>query len=106
MIKLIEAIIAIKPDAQVSNSGNDINKITWHDGNPTNITNEDILAKQTELQAVYDSEVWKRNRQSEYPSWQDQMDMLWHSIDENAELKQKYFAFYEAIKAVKAKYPK
>jgi len=32
--------------------------------------------------------------------------MLWHSIDQNAELKQKYFAFYEAIKAVKAKYPK
>ena len=41
-----------------------------------------------------------------YPQIGDQLDMLWHSIDENAELKQKYFAFYEAIKAVKAKYPK
>ena len=32
--------------------------------------------------------------------------MLWHSIDEDPALKQKYFKFYEAIKAVKAKYPK
>ncbi len=45
-------------------------------------------------------------RASAYPSIGDQLDMLWHSIDQNAELKQKYFAFYEAIKSVKAKYPK
>ena len=45
-------------------------------------------------------------RKSAYPSIGDQLDMLWHSIDENAELKQKYFAFYEAIKSVKVKYPK
>jgi len=43
-------------------------------------------------------------RKLAYPQIGDQLDMLWHSIDENAELKQKYFAFYEAIKAVKAKY--
>ena len=45
-------------------------------------------------------------RKNAYPPIGDQLDMLWHSINENAELKQKYFAFYEAIKAVKAKYPK
>jgi len=45
-------------------------------------------------------------RKLAYPQIGDQLDMLWHSIDQNAELKQKYFAFYEAIKAVKAKYPK
>ena len=106
MIKIIEAIIAIKPDAQVSVNAEDINQITWHDDNPTNITNQQILDKQTELQAVYDAEVWKRNRQAEYPSWQDQMDMLWHSIDESPELKTKFFDFYEACKAVKVKYPK
>ena len=46
------------------------------------------------------------NREKEYPSIQDQLDMLWHSIDQNPELKSKYFDFYEAIKAVKVKYPK
>ena len=45
-------------------------------------------------------------RKLAYPAIGDQLDMLWHSIDENPELKQKYFAFYEAIKSVKVKYPK
>jgi hypothetical protein len=96
---ICEAILKIKSDAQVSVSGDDIDRIEWHDGNPTNITKEQIQAK-------IDETAYINNREKEYPSWQDQMDMLWHSIDENAELKQKYFAFYEAIKAVKAKYPK
>ena len=36
----------------------------------------------------------------------DQLDMLWHSIDKNPDLKTKFFDFYEAIKAVKVKYGK
>ena len=42
------SILAIKADSQVSVIGEDGNQITWHDGNPTNITKEQILAKQTE----------------------------------------------------------
>ena len=45
-------------------------------------------------------------RASAYPSIGDQLDMLWHSIDRSDELKSKYFDFYEAIKAVKVKFPK
>ena len=60
--------------------------------------------KAKEVKAQPKSYVSKRKLA--YPPIGDQLDMLWHSIDENAELKQKYFAFYEAIKAVKAKYPK
>ena len=45
-------------------------------------------------------------RRNAYPEIGDQLDMLWHSIDQNPELKQKYFDFYEAIKQVKVKYPK
>ena len=67
MTGITEAILAIKSDAWISVSGDDVNKITWHDGNPTNITNEQILAKQVELQAEYDALQWKRNRQKEYP---------------------------------------
>jgi hypothetical protein len=63
-------------------------------------TYEDEANAEEALNTVYS------NRLTEYPPIGDQLDMLWHSIDENAELKQKYFAFYEAIKAVKAKYPK
>ena len=45
-------------------------------------------------------------RRNAYPSIGDQLDMLWHSIDQNPKLKSEYFEFYEAIKAVKVKHPK
>jgi hypothetical protein len=99
MIKLIEAIIAIKSDAQVSISANDITRIIWHDGNPTNITDEQILTKQTELQAEYDAEVWKRNRQAEYPKHDDCIHALLDGGDTLTELQAKR-------QATKLKFPK
>ena len=78
MILLTEAILAIKSDAQVSIDGEDLNQITWHDDNPTNITNEQILAKQTELQADYDAKQYQRDRV--YPSIEDQLDMQYKDL--------------------------
>ena len=49
---------------------------------------------------------YQTNRKNEYPLIGYQLDMLWHSIDQDAALKQKYFAFHQAILAVKSKYPK
>ena len=49
---------------------------------------------------------YQTNRKNEYPEIGDQLDMLWHSIDQDAALKQKYFAFHQAILAIKSKYPK
>ena len=70
------------------------------------LTEEQINTAVSEYEVHLNSTEYKRDRANEYPSWQDQMDMLWHCIDESAELKQKYFAFYETLKAVKAKHPK
>ena len=82
MINLVDAILAIKSDAQVSIEAEDINQITWHDDNPTNITNEQILAKQTELQAEYDAKDYQRKRAEEYPSIQEQLDMqYWDKVN-------------------------
>jgi len=50
MTTIIKSILKINPDAQVTVLDNDIDRIKWSDGNPTNITKEQILAKQTELQ--------------------------------------------------------
>jgi len=104
MAAIISAILAIKSDAQVSVNAEDINQITWIDGNPTNITNQQILAKKAELQAEHDAKQYQRDRK--YPEIGDQLDMLWHSIDQDAALKQKYFAFHQAILAIKSKHPK
>ena len=48
---IIEAILKIAPNAQVSVSGSDINtcQIIWHDDNPNNITKADIEAKIAEM---------------------------------------------------------
>ena len=48
---IIEAILKIDPNAQVSVSGTDINtcQIIWHDDNPNNITKADIEAKIAEM---------------------------------------------------------
>ena len=46
MIDILRAIKAIKADAQVACHGEDVNKLEWHDGNPSGITAEQITAKQ------------------------------------------------------------
>ena len=100
---VIQAILKINPNAEVSVSGNDINTIQWHNGT-TPISKADIEAKMVEVQADYDAKQYQRDRV--YPSIGDQLDMLWHSIDQDPTLKSKYFTFYEAIKSVKVKNPK
>ena len=103
MVKIIEAIIAINPKAEVSVTNEDYETIQWHNGT-TPIPKADIEAKMVELQADYDAKQYQRDRV--YPSIGDQLDMLWHSIDQNPKLKSEYFEFYEAIKAIKVKHPK
>ena len=94
---IISAILALDPDAQVSVNGESLDGITWHDGNPNNITNDQITAKQAELKTIYDSLQYQRDRKLEYPSIEDQLDDLYHNgID----------GWRTTIKAVKDKYPK
>ena len=103
MSNVMRSILKINPNAVVTVSGNDVNNIEWHNGT-TPIPKADIEAKMVELQADYDAKQYQRDRV--YPSIGDQLDMLWHSIDQNSALKSQYFDFYEAIKAVKVKHPK
>ena len=56
--------------------------------------------------AIIPTPAYVSKRKSAYPSIGDQLDMLWHSIDQDPALKSKYFSFYEAIKSVKVKNPK
>ena len=100
---IIDAIVALNPTAQVNVHGEEIE---WVDGNPTDITREQIDAKIIELETDYNNKEYQRNRVKEYPAIGDQLDMLWHSINEDAALKSKYFKFHQAILAVKSKYSK
>jgi|TARA_Y100000310_G_scaffold316448_1_gene368186 hypothetical protein len=61
----------------------------------------DILAEQSAIEkAEYDALEWKRNRQKKYPSWQDQMDMMWHDKQDDTT------TWEDAVQAVKDANPK
>ena len=73
------------------------------DGNVTALQNqqlpteEAINAKIAELQADYDSKQYQRDRAAAYPSWQNQLDNIFHNgID----------AWKSDIQAIKNQYPK
>ena len=102
---VIKAILKINPNAEVSVSDNDINQITWENGT-TPIPKADIEAKMNEMANEPEQSKYAQQRRNAYPEIGDQLDMLWHSIDQDPQLKSKYFDFYETIKAVKVKYPK
>jgi len=95
---IIEAILKINPNAEVSVAGDDINtcEIEWHNGT-TPIPKADIEAKMVEVQADYDAKEYQRKRVLEYPSIADQLDDIYHNgID----------AWKATIKTTKDKYPK
>ena len=60
-------------------------------------TEETIQTKLKELEADYDAKKYQRDRASAYPSWQEQMDLLYHGgVD----------ALKAELKKTKDKFPK
>ena len=97
-MNLSKVIKSINSNAEFSIMENDINQITWLNGT-TPISKADIEAKMVEVQAEYDAEEWKRNRQAEYPSIDDCIHALLDGGDTLTELQAKRTA-------TKTKYPK
>ena len=102
-----KAIQKINSNAMVTIYGSDINTctFTWHEGTSP-ISKADIEAKMNEMANEPEQSQYAEQRRNAYPEIGDQLDMLWHSIDQNPKLKSEYFEFYEAIKAIKVKHPK
>jgi hypothetical protein len=94
MIEKIDAILALKPNAQFRLDGN---VLTWTDPVLTEPTAKEITDKIAELQTAYDNNAYQRGRAEEYPSIADQLDDLYHNgID----------GWKTTIKAIKDKHPK
>ena len=91
------SILALDPTASVSVNAEDYSQITWHDGNPNNITVDQIKAKQEELKKAYADAKYQRDRKKAYPNIEDQLDDMYHNgID----------GWKKTIKVTKDKYPK
>jgi hypothetical protein len=96
---IIEAILKINPNAEVTVKDDDINSIQWLNGT-TPIPVADIEAKMTELQAEYDANEYQRERATAYPSIQEQLDMqYWDKVNGTTN-------WQDAIAKVKADTPK
>ncbi len=69
-------------------------------GNQVPVVQSDYEAEVARLQAEYDSQAYARARAEAYPSWQKQMDMIFHDQTEGSR------TWLDAIEAVKEAYPK
>ena len=115
MIDIAQAIQALDSNSQFVVTGSPSNEAEYKENvkfvsgadengsaifkDTQDFTWSEVSAKQSELQAEYDAEDWKRNRQAEYPSHEDCIHALLDGGDTLSDLQAKR-------QAVKEKYPK
>jgi len=93
---LIDAVISLIPDAQVTCWKN---TVEWHNYPTSPITEQEITAELTRLQQEYDNKNYQRLRAAEYPPIGDQLDALFHAGVFPPEMT-------ALLQEVKNKYPK
>ena len=95
---LVDALRALRPNDSFIVRGEIIyENIQLADKNKTLPTEQEIEQKLAELKYQGEINVYQEKRKSEYPSWGDQLDKIYHSgID----------AWKADIKSIKDKYPK
>ena len=93
---IADALVSINPEIKFTYRAEDYNrlKILSDHSKPTKAEIDSEIVK---VQAQFDSEHYKLERASAYPSIQDQLDMLYHQGIDGWKAK---------IKSVKDKYPK
>ena len=95
---IIHAVHSLRPGASWFINGDDYEGLVWHDENELPPPTEEEVNQEIErLQQVYENNQYQRDRASEYPSIQDQLDVLYH---------QGYDGWKARIDEVKNKYPK
>ena len=73
-----EALMLLSPNSHWSIKGEvKYENLTWLD-EKEKPSEADVNAKIAELQAEYDSQEYARKRAVDYPSWQEQMDLIYH----------------------------
>jgi len=103
-VYMIDAILALAPNAKVTVQGEEIEKVTWEDGNPNNITKQQILDKKAELETKYTNEEYKRNREKAYPTFSDFVEA--YTEKEILTRSDKWMAYIEAYNKVRTDFPK
>jgi hypothetical protein len=109
-----KALKSLYPTSEFSIENENISTIRWHKNQPDGFNFSNDEEKQIKLQELINEvnrleeeeqkTIYKLYRQKEYPLIKDQLDMLWHAMnnDESKRLE----PFYSTIKSVKDQYPK
>jgi hypothetical protein len=95
MIDKADAILSLRPNSEWTMTGDELN---WLDKKQTKPTDAEIDAEVKKLQAEYDANEYQRQRASEYPSWEKQLEKIY---DDGIDAWKT-----EMVDPVKAKYPK
>ena len=95
-LSYFDAVLALVGGQLSGPTDGPVSKFIFTEGQ-TPPTEEAIQEKLKELQADYDAIQYQRDRAADYPSWQEQMDLLYHGgVD----------ALKAELKKTKDKFPK
>ena len=96
MTTTAEALQSLKPKAEWVLHGD---VLTWLDGVQTEPTQSEIDAEVIRLQAIYDSQVYARNRKAEY----DQLNQFEMQFDDDRDSTS---TWVDKINEIKGRHPK
>ena len=65
-----------------------------------------VQSESDERKKIRETKQARQDRKDEYPEIGEQLDLLYHAIDADSDLKTKFSSFYDTIKSIKGKYPK
>ena len=95
----------IGQDASFVDKGTHIEYLS--DNKAGTATEEEIAAEMSKMQAEFDALEWARNRASEYPPMDEQLDQLYHDMaDGKLGIAATTGSWYVGITSVKNAYPK
>ena len=105
-VSMMKAVLELVPTAKIAINGNDLSTLVWDETNAETRPNDSaIQAKYDELVTLWDTTNEPRtNRALSYPNIEEQLDKLFHDIDDGK--LDKTGTFYTALKAVKDANPK
>ena len=96
-IRISDALQSLRPNSEYSVTGDAYSGLNWLDKTQTKPTEQEVEERIAALKYQEEVNAYQEKRKSEYPSWEDQLDKIYHSgVD----------AWKEDVKAIKDKYPK
>lgn len=101
------AIKALRPGAkwEISAANGQYTFTRWEDPEGRNFPTKEEIDKELEYQIkIAKFYQYAYNRIKEYPDGYEQLDMLWHAINNGTDLKKS--EWFQSIKDIKEKYPK